>query len=118
MGWTAPAFEDAGFLHAEGEITIGPELNGRRALFSWMVSGTVTGNNRLEIQTVLQLDGATVAEGDNYAARNNTQSRGGSGGEFVAVLATGQVWRVQALRDGTTSTLRPLGTRLRIETKS
>lgn len=108
-------FADTGYTLLSNEVTIGAELNGKRARVSWAVAGSGA-TNRVEIRSELQVNSVREKGSSNYTARNGTQSQGGVQGTHYLTLNTGDVLRVQALRDGSTANLIADETHLSIET--
>lgn len=89
---------DAGYSYGSGgEVTIGADLDGRRAVVD--VQLTVFYTNRSEVRVQLQRhDGSgweTVRSAHNYATRDSNQNQGGStiNGHVVSLVA-GERWRV------------------------
>ena len=100
----AATFADTGYTLSANQITIGAALNGKRAFITWAVAGNGA-TNRVEIRSELQVDTVRVKGSSNYVSRNATQDQGGVQGSHMMTLSTGDVIRVQALRDGSTANL-------------
>ena len=107
---------DTGYSVASNQVTIGSELDGKWAYITWAVAGSGA-TNRVEIRSQLQVDTVVVKASSNYTARNSAQTQGGVQGSHYMQLSTGQVIRMQALRDGSTANLLANETHLSIETK-
>lgn len=118
-----PAFEDTGYSLSNNQITIGSELDGKRAKITWAVAGGGAAN-RVEIRSELQLDPtgsgsfSRIKGSSNYTARNTAQAQGGVQGIHFVTLADGNVFQIQALRDGSTANLIADETHISIETLS
>ena len=107
-------FADTGYF-GTSTITIGSELNGKRARVTWSVAGSGA-TNRVEIQSELQVNGVRVKGTSNYTARNPTQANGGVQGFHMLTLNTGDELRIRALRVGAVVSLIADETHLSIET--
>ena len=108
-------FSDTGYTLTSNEITIGAALDGKRAFITWAVAGSGAAN-RVEIRSELQVDTVRVKGSSNYVSRNATQDQGGVQGSHMMTLSTGDVIRVQALRDGSTANLLADETHVSIQT--
>lgn len=94
--------DDGGLSYSGGEFTVEAAWNNKRVRVDWSIAGTGA-TNRVEIRSELQLNSAVIKEASNYTARNGTQNTGGiSGFCIIDSVATDDVIRVQALRDGST----------------
>ncbi len=117
LTWATPVYEDSGYSEAGGTVTIGSALNGKRARVDWSVLGQGAGN-RVELNSILQVDSSTVSRMSDYTARNASADEGGVTGYHYLTLVTGMTIRVQAAKVGSTANLITQGTSLSIETKS
>ena len=128
VDWSTGQFVDTGYTQTNESgtrdvVTIGADLDGKRARVDWMVGGEGA-TDIVEIRTELQVDPdgvsgyTTVKEAANNTAHDSTQDTGGVVGHHYMTLATGMKIRISALRDGSTANKRPLLCSLSIETKS
>jgi hypothetical protein len=120
INWNDVSISDTGYTNSSGEITIGSELDGKRATFNVCVLGDGF-NNRTQVVVEIEVDTGSgftsIMRSSNYNSRDSDQNEGStviSG--FVRELTTGEVYRIRVGNnfDGAVGSMSSEGTMISI----